>query len=164
MMESVFNGKILKVSSYESKPMEIAFKFFYLFARFEFGLKALKFHNGDGEAKPNWDHFANELKDKFDFQNDKIRESVDYYFKSPPKKQMIKAGELYWMPEKCRKKDLKKLFVYLRRARNNLFHGGKFRGRYFEDPDRSQKLLKCGITILTYCAEIYPDIEEAINK
>src|SRR3546814_18633912 len=56
-----------------------------------------------------------------------------------------------WSSDVC-SSDLRSDFVltYVRRVRNNLFHGGKFNGRWFE-PQRSEQLLKHSLTILRAC-------------
>ena len=144
--------------------MKNVYDFFYLFARFEFALKALGFHKGDGDAQPSWDRFAKVLSERFNFDDPHVKKAVDYYFSNPPKKQIIKNGELDWKTVPPNQGKLKDLFLYLRRVRNNLFHGGKFRGKYFEYPERSNRLIDNGIIILNYCSNIYPDIKEVINK
>lgn len=143
--------------------MKTAFEFLYLFARFEFAQKALGFHKGDGDAEPNWDEFANEISDRSDFNDLRIKEAVEYYFEQPPKKQVVRCGELKWEPFELNQGKLKGLFLYLRKVRNNLFHGGKFKGKYFEDPDRSNELIRNGIRLMDYCSDIYPDMKEAID-
>jgi len=52
---------------------------------------------------------------------------------------------------------------YVRRVRNNLFHGGKFNGRWFE-PERSAELLIHCLTILNACLEVSPEVGEAYRQ
>jgi len=43
---------------------------------------------------------------------------------------------------------------------NNLFHGGKFNGQWFE-PERSEALMEHALTILKICAQNHPNVSEA---
>lgn len=56
------------------------------------------------------------------------------------------------------------LFVYIGRVRNNLFHGGKFQGRYLSDPERSLELINHCTTILNASLEINSDLNEAFSQ
>ena len=60
--------------------MDVAFEFFYLFARFEFALKALGFHQGEGDAKANWDKFAVTIEADFDEDNLRARKQLKNSF------------------------------------------------------------------------------------
>ncbi|MBK0795138.1 hypothetical protein GZV14_28120, partial [Escherichia coli O25b:H4-ST131] len=59
----------------------------------------------------------------------------------------IEDDSLVWDDSLPQEKDLAKfLFLLIRRVRNNLFHGGKFNGKWFE-PERSEALLQHGLVI-----------------
>jgi hypothetical protein len=106
---------------------QLAFRFFKMFARFEYALKAAGFHRGDGEAKPNWDDFAKIVNDIFDnTQNKLLKESITYMLHTPPKIQYLRNGLLEWQDRPVKGDTAHKLLLYIRRVRNNLFHGGKF--------------------------------------
>ncbi len=63
----------------------IAIELFQKFARFEYALKATGFHQGEGEAKPNWDRFASSVSGVL--ENDPaIAEAIKYMSEKPPKK------------------------------------------------------------------------------
>ena len=56
------------------------------------------------------------------------RQAIELILKEPPKKQFIANGLIEWKevaPATNSRSDA--LFQYIRRIRNNLFHGGKFR-------------------------------------
>jgi hypothetical protein len=129
-----------------------------LFAQIECALKVLGFHYGEGDAKPNWDKFVKELEEVFDLQNPDVLEAIRYLEEKPPKKQMVVDSELKWVSVNQEGNRLKEIFLSIRRIRNNLFHGGKFKGIYFEHPERSTELIKSAIIILEYTKKIYPDI------
>lgn len=85
-----------------------------------------------------------------------VANAIDYILGYPPKKQVIRDGALEWddaTPNASSSSDL--ILLYVRRVRNNLFHGGKFNGRWF-DPERSEELLRHSLTILDACRTASP--------
>lgn len=150
---------------YHNPELErLAVRLFKEFARFEYALKAANFHNGDGDAEPNWRNFALSVEDALTHpQSDALREAIKYMLTHPPKKQVIRAGALDWdtvVPNANSRADL--VLLYVRRVRNNLFHGGKFSGRWF-DPERSEELLRHSLVILEACLAASPQVREAYN-
>jgi hypothetical protein len=82
---------------------------------------------------------------------------------NPPKKQVVASDGLGWrespptgLPE------AEKILLYVRRVRNNLFHGGKFNGKWFA-PERSGELIKHCLIILDACRDAEKDVKEAYN-
>lgn len=146
--------------------IQCAFDFFYLFSRFEFALKALKYYDQtERDVKIDWSRFALEHNDRFKIDHPDIKEVVNYYLENPPQKQVVQDGEIAWsgtVPDLCCQLDL--LLLYIHRVRNNLFHGGKFKGMYFDNPNRNKELLENGIKILNYCALLNPEIKDAIES
>jgi hypothetical protein len=142
---------------------QLSYRFLQCFARMEFALKACGFHNADDNgnsdtAQPNWDRFANSIADCFDPQySDSLKAACDYILQHPPKKQVIRNGALTWEDKLGTGSDVVNLLVYVRRVRNNLFHGGKFNGRWFE-PQRSAELMADSIAMLDYIRDLHPDI------
>jgi hypothetical protein len=125
-------------------------------------LKITGFHTGEGDAKPDWNAFAKSVPDIFHEPTDKtLRQAVDYILTHPPKKQVVKRGVLEWKdaaPTTALKTD--EVLIYVRRTRNNLFHGGKFNGRWFE-PQRSRELLQYSLVILRACLNESGDLKSA---
>jgi hypothetical protein len=76
--------------------------------------------------------------------------TVQYYENFPPKKQVIENDQLTVqdsIPDDQER--LVRVLKLVRRARNNLFHGEKFRGLLEGvGPQRDIKLLEYGLTIL----------------
>ena len=149
----------------EEELHRLASERFRVFARFEYALKATGFHNGDGAAEPNWRAFAETIPDALQAQqNPELVKAVAYILEHPPKKQMVTNGQLEWSvsaPETGLHSD--RVLIYVRRVRNNLFHGGKFNGRWFE-PERSELLLRHCLTILNSCLESSPRLREAYTN
>lgn len=150
----------------DPKLHQIAGEFFRLFSRFEYALKA----NGylvpnKRNAEADWVRFAEEIHNDFDkIEELELKKAIALLLKEPPKKQINSDGRIKWditPPKSKNRTDL--LLQYVRRIRNNLFHGGKFNGRWFE-PDRSGALIDAGIKILNACLQVSEKTYEAYNS
>lgn len=145
---------------------QLMFEFFLLFSKFEYALKMVGFHMGDGTVKIDWTMFAESINNEFNKEsNDELLESIGYIFSCPPKKQIIKDGLLQWSdnpPDSI--SDLDLLLKYICRVRNNLFHGGKYKNRYLEDSDRSERLLFACISILRQCLLLSDNVRQAFEQ
>lgn len=128
---------------------QLAQEFFKEFSRSEYSLKAAGFNHGDGNAEANWSMFSKEVKGLVqDRKSEQLSYAINFILNYPPKKQIIRDGRIQWS-EAAQNNKLKaeNLLVYVRRVRNNLFHGGKFNGHWFE-PERSKKLIVSCLVIL----------------
>ena len=143
----------------------LAANLFWTFARFEYALKATGFHMGDGTAKANWRGFAVSVAQFFDNpQEETFKEAMGYILEHPPNKQMVEDGVLSWnasIPQTDLQSD--RVLIYVRRVRNNLCHGGKFNGRWFE-PQRNAELLRHSLTILNVCLAKSKQVKEAYDS
>lgn len=142
----------------------LAFEFFRVFSRFEYALKAAGFHKGTGPAEANWDLFATEIEIRIkNIHPGSAAEAVAFLLAEPPKKQFIGAAGLEWKNTPANQGSLAKdLFTYVRRVRNNLFHGGKFNGHWFA-PERSEKLLTACIDVMRWSIENNSRVRDAYN-
>lgn len=146
----------------ETELDQFAIQLFQKFARIEYALKAAKFHNGDGLAMPNWDKFASSVSGVL--ENDPaIAAAIKYMIEKPPKKQVIRDQLLEWERPTPNASKTHEILLCVRRVRNNLFHGGKFNGHWFE-PERSKELLSHSLSILDACLRASPDLEEAFEN
>lgn len=140
----------------------LAFKFFREFARYEYCLKATGLREDSRTAKASWSKYAAEVTHVIDTPQAKgLENAITYFTDHPPKKQIVKDGVLDWdetLPNHQSKAELILLLVC--RVRNNLFHGGKFNGRWFE-PQRSEDLMRHALVILGACAESHANVREA---
>ncbi len=148
----------------------LAYEFFREFARCEYCLKAIGFREEgkDGRAaKANWrGKFAQEVQSVIEGSSStEVQAAVTYFLKTPPWKQVIRNKHLDWddtLPDHKNNTELVLLLVC--RVRNNLFHGGKFNGRYFE-PQRSEELMTHGLVVLRACITNHPKMNEAyVNR
>jgi len=151
----------------------LLFLFFVVFSRFEYSLKKAGFLEKTQEAKPDWNTFAKDLESEF---RSKIKESsnetplkssVTYFAENPPKKQIVKVNQdervLAWGKED--KKDpaiisLEQCLIYIRRVRNNLFHGGKY--PFLQR--RDEELLEHSLCLLEECLGFESNSAKAVEK
>lgn len=141
----------------------LSFEFFREFSRYEYCLKATGLRNEkDGNAMANWDLYAKEVEQVFASTKDPdFVAAVDYFTRHPPKKQVVKDGVLDWDETPLEEKNIAiKIFVLIRRVRNNLFHGGKFNRNWFE-PERSEALLQHALIILKVCGQSHVNVSKA---
>lgn len=143
---------------------QLAGKLFHVFSRTEYALKAAGYNNGDGVAETNWRTFALDVEGLISNpENQELLEAINFFFNAPPQKQVIVGGVIQWeVSEPATNSKADKLLIYIRRVRNNLFHGGKFNGHWFE-PERSEVLLSHSLTILTACVKYVPTVREAYH-
>lgn len=143
---------------------QLAGRLFRVFSRAEYALKAAGYNNGDGAAEANWRRFALAVEGLIaNPANLELQEAIYFFFNEPPKKQVIASGVIQWeVSEPATNSQADKLLIYVRRVRNNLFHGGKFNSHWFE-PERSEPLLRHSLSILTACVESVPAIREAYH-
>lgn len=130
---------------------QLAFNFFKLFAQYESALKEQGFFQADrsGNVIVDWDRFSNEVIGKdFKAQLGELAAAADYILNLPPKRQVVFEGKVVWANVPAAEKSVQILFSHICRVRNNLFHGAKFNGSWF-DPDRSELLLANSIAILS---------------
>jgi hypothetical protein len=114
-------------SSVTRKDKEVI-DFFVAFSRFEFALKECRFICRGEDAKPDWDCFARHLDattgDLYTLCP-ALRAEIDELVAAPPMVQVHDDGVLRWVDRNLRDASNLTLTRYLRRIRNNLFHGAK---------------------------------------
>jgi len=140
----------------------LGYEFFREFARYEYCLKATGLRESSRDAKASWTKYAAEVKDVIEAPRaQNLQRAVAYFTNYPPKKQIVKDGSLEWddtLPTHKSKAELILLLVC--RVRNNLFHGGKFNGHWFE-PQRSEELIQHALVILMACGQAHPKVSQA---
>lgn len=146
----------------------LAHQMFRTYSRMEYALKAagyLKSENGPAEA--HWQNLASDIDARFQERvasDVELRQAVEYVLSFPPKKQMARDGVLEWVDvPPVANTETGKMLLYLARVRNNLFHGGKFNGRWL-DPERSLELLPHSLTILECVRELSDAVQAAYDQ
>ncbi|SHF98198.1 hypothetical protein SAMN02745753_03009 [Marinomonas polaris DSM 16579] len=130
----------------------LAFEFFKLFARYESSLKERGFFVVNrGKLIVDWDRYANqEIGNDFLNELGEERQVAEYILNSPPKKQSAnEENQIIWVDVPNNEQSVQMLFAHISRIRNNLYHGAKFNGTWF-DPERSSLLLSNALTILKF--------------
>jgi hypothetical protein len=144
---------------------ELVLDFFLTFARFEFALKSSGFFvrrpEITYEAKPDWDRFADHLREIFKpASNPRLRQACDHLLDNPPWREVVSGGTWLWdaTAENDQISEVKRLLRYVRRVRNNLFHGGKFSSLPVPDIGRNAALLDDSLVILRECLNLADDV------
>ena len=133
---------------------KLAFCFFYKYSRLEFALKENGYLKGSAPnrpAKPDWYRFVDEQCGEIPI-SDEAKELIE----ASPKCQVVAANNRpEWKVVELNKcpSDLGKVVRLVQTVRNNLFHGGKHGVNDWDNPKRTEKLLKLGIAVLDQIAE-----------
>ena len=136
--------------------------FFLIFSRFEYALKRSGYAKGSsGWVKADWLEFGKEVEDKFNTQQcEELRDAVKYLKNSPPKKQILKDGQLDWDCPREDEQEILRLINAIKRVRNNLFHGGKYPSMPVTDSSRDRELIKNSIIVLKHLLYSSRDVKE----
>jgi hypothetical protein len=135
-----------------------AVQFWLVFARFEYALKGEHYASGtEKSVTANWDKFAADFSQAWKSDlTDQLKDAADYVLAHPPREQVLQGGTLAWADDvrPAAEPELKRLLLYVRRIRNNLFHGGKFAAGPMNGPERDTKLINSGLVILDACLSL----------
>lgn len=146
---------------------DLAFRFFKLFAQYEWALKAMGHvypHRQTGAAMADWDAFSNAGGAQvLTLQQAEAKAAIEYLFTSPPKLQVYVDGKLGWRPVSGEVHTAQALFGHIKRIRNNLYHGGKFNGAWLE-PERNGDLIGHALAILSTLLEQNDELRQAISS
>ncbi len=99
----------------------------------------------------DWNSFANKaIGSTFLEDLDNKSEAAEYIMEKPPMKQAVNNyNKIIWVEVPNNDCSVQALFGHICRMRNNLFHGSKFNGTWF-DPERSHALIERGLIILEH--------------
>ena len=128
----------------------------------EYALKATgHVQNNNGDARANWDTFANSISDGFErIEDDDFKRAVKYLNERPPFKQVIRKGRLGYEERTRDNRQSRAALVLLsvRTVRNNLFHGGKFLPAGELDEGRDETLVQHSLTVLKHCVDLSREV------
>lgn len=145
---------------------QLAYRFFKLFAQCEYALKAMGYGRAGNAnaAEADWDRFANEVGIALiQEQSEDVVEARTYLLEKPPKRQVWVNGSVDWTVVPNNERSAQILFAHIRRVRNNLYHGGKFNGRWI-DPDRSEELISKSLLLLQHLVNTNVLLREAVQS
>lgn len=146
---------------------EQARNFFVVFARFEYAMKQSGTYSRGGKSgvDPDWDGLAKDLGEEF-FASVRAERLAQLLITEPPKKQIKQDdGSLGWR-DMGAVSNARELFLAVRRVRNNLLHGGKYRdqcsGAYVEigGSERSDALLSQSLAVLDLALNTKPEVDK----
>lgn len=142
----------------------LACKFFRDFARMEYALKESGSWREGNNAQADWKSLGEHIDAHLDGEVfTSIEKSVKYVEGDPPQKQVVSKGRLDWIDSypNCGSRG-ERLLEYVRRVRNNLFHGGKERRwRDNDGIERDCLLIDHSLRILEACRTVSPYLIEA---
>lgn len=147
--------------------------FFFTFSRFEFALKNSEFFvkrrdtSLPYEARANWDTFAQRLQDVFHTDaTGRLRDACDHFLYNPPFREVVVGGSLGWdtTAEDESLSEIVRLLRYVRRVRNNLFHGGKFSTLPGLETSRNVALLEDSLVILKECLRLAEEVRREYDS
>ncbi len=156
----------------------LIYEFFAVYSRFEYALKKspryLAGWDGQDYPKADWSQFArdtqNDYLDAVGQIGSDFERAVQYVLRDNPPKLETVVGtgtqrRIEFVPNKIPNAptDWGKVIKYIERARNNLFHGGKYYPAPY-DPTRDEKLLTHCVTILKTCIRWRPALERYFRE
>lgn len=143
----------MKKEDLNTEISNLAFDFFYWFSRFEFALKEnhyLKSHKPGARAEPGWRQFVGQWHAHFEASI----ESRQLFALLPEQQVVADGSQVAWDSvnlDDC-KSELEAVVLLLKTVRNNLFHGGKHGGAGWDNPKRTEALLRVGKEVLDQLA------------
>lgn len=138
---------------------KLAFDFFMIFSKFEYALKKAGYMSGNNIVTVDWDRFARDYSSNFSICDDR---AMKFLLEKPPKKQSIKNDELIWKDSELKDKaEADRLLIFVRRVRNNLFHGGKHND---SDIKRNIDLIRSCIDIIEECVKWDKDVKRHFDS
>jgi hypothetical protein len=148
----------------DSADRRLAWYFFVFFSRMEYALKRTpRYLRNTENAEPDWDQFGEDHDEEFrQAPSTQVKSAVEYFEKTPPRKQIQKERRMDWKEPTSRKpteKQLTWVLLKIRTVRNNLFHGGKFPLMPIRDPSRDRDLLEHSLVILNAALELDKEVK-----
>lgn len=99
-----------------------------------------------------------ETEELFDNLSDHdLRKATQYMLENSPMKQLVENGKLQWKDCEETGTIARKVLLYVRRVRNNLFHGSKMATPW--PKDRDVALLEHSMTVLNACLCANPGVK-----
>lgn len=149
------------------KLPDAAVDFFIVFSRFECAMKRSGTYARGNEqgVDPDWDKLAKDLGADF-FADVQSRDVARILIDAPPMKQILQADTSLGWRDIGGVANARDLFLAIRRVRNNLLHGGKYRderdGNYTEinGSERDDILLRQSLAVLELALEAVPDLAQ----
>lgn len=147
---------------YTEEIQQLVYDFFLQFSRLEFALKESGYVKAGSRdsAEPDWRTFIERHSDSYTL--DAVEKEL---MANPPLKQVYRDHKIIWMdfdfPHDST--ELNNLVFALKTMRNNLFHGGKFGHKSWDDPDRVKFVLSKGVHTIEKLSKLDGDLNAHYN-
>jgi hypothetical protein len=149
---------------------ELLTEFLAVYARLEAALKNAGYADQRGtKLIIRWDDFVGRIAPHFrPSSSAEVQRAAQYLSNRPPKRETVIDGRLDWVAVAATPTTaLSALVEHVHRARNNLFHGGKFRTNP-EDPVRNRDVIESAlivlVAVLDLAAEHDPNVYSAFTQ
>ena len=144
----------------------LAIDFFVTFSRMEYALKQIGFLvPSSADATADWPRLGRDLDAAFAAVADpEVVDARNYLLTDPPKKQVRSGTGTAWRLTQQREKGLELLLVYVKRVRNNLFHGGKASVADEVERTRNRDLVRHSLAVLNACLALHPDLSRVFEE
>lgn len=142
---------------YTGETQQLVYAFFLQFSRLEFALKESGYVKADfrDSAGPDWKRFIEQYS--YAYVLDKVENEL---MADPPLRQVYRNEQISWVdfefPDASTQ--LNNLVFALKTMRNNLFHGGKFGHKSWDDPDRVKFVLSKGLHTIDKLSKLDGDL------
>ncbi|EGQ9939823.1 MULTISPECIES: hypothetical protein [Vibrio] len=142
---------------YTGETQQLVYAFFLQFSRLEFALKESGYVKAGlrDSAEPDWKRFIEQYSDSYAL--DKLEKEL---MSKPPLRQVYRNEQISWVdfefPEEST--ELNNLVFALKTMRNNLFHGGKFGHKSWDDPERVEFVLSKGLHTIEKLSKLDGDL------
>jgi len=148
--------------------------FIISFARFEYALKRAGYvaeRGASHDAQVNWPAFEKANHEAFRNSlaqpNKQLQSAIKSLDAEPPRKLVLHRTdgirELRWKPARPNGQLLNRYLAYVRRVRNNLFHGEKPQ-TLMGDSTRGLELVQSALAILEACVSLDPTVEHYFHE
>ncbi len=150
-------------------------RFIIDFSRFEYALKRAGYVQPRGssiDAQVDWPKFDRRNANAFrheveEASNDRLAKAVHFLTSDPPMKLVVLEDggikKLYWKMAVPQGSILDKLLVFVRRVRNNLFHGEKPE-TLLGGSKRGLQLIESSLEIISVCISLDATVKRYFEK
>lgn len=132
---------------------DLIVSFFATFSRFEYALKEAGMVRAgrNNAAMPDWEAVKSLLRDD---DTTHVIDAAGILLEAPPRRQVWLEEQLKWDRTGSAGARTDDVVESLKRVRNNLFHGGKWRPETYELSTRSEELVRAAHAVLDQLLEL----------
>jgi len=152
------NNFINSIDKYHNFDIFDGIFFFLCFSRFEYAIKKEGFLDlSVNYASADWIAYGESILLQITPKLVNISSSIDYFVEHPVRKQVVSVSNQLIFQDAAYDHN-RVPFIWslmmIKRARNNLFHGGKYIDQVVEDEIRNKTLIQHSMKILNECLKL----------